>query len=171
MTSLFPCRGGPRLCRVVSSLVALTLAACTKQQWRSQYPAPYNAASSEREARIWKRSDEVFTDRLDWLQQPILKNGEVLYPHSLNRPDLVFPDSLRAQQGEVTVAFLIETDGTVRDVRVLFSTNNRFDETCRNAIRTWRFTPGSAEGKPVILRYSTTCAFRHGATSFVNLQR
>ena len=110
---------------------------------------------------MWQRSDEVFRDREDWRQQAAAPESLRVYPRQLSRSTWVLPDSLVGQGGSVTVGFMIETDGAVRDARVLFSTNPRLNEVCRRTILTFRFTPGTVAGRPSIWRYQDTCTFPH----------
>jgi protein TonB len=46
-------------------------------------------------------------------------------------------------EGKVVVDAIIKADGTVGEVRILSSTNKLFEQPCVDAIRQWRYTPGS----------------------------
>ena len=48
-------------------------------------------------------------------------------------------------EGTVTVDAVIRKDGSVSDVTVLRSTNKLFNANAVDAIRQWRFTPGSRD--------------------------
>ena len=48
-------------------------------------------------------------------------------------------------QGTVVVDAVIRADGSVSDVTVLRSTHKIFDQACIDAVRQWRFTPGSQD--------------------------
>jgi periplasmic protein TonB len=48
-------------------------------------------------------------------------------------------------EGSVVVDAVIRRDGTVSDVNVLSSTNKMFEQACIDAVRQWRFTPGSQD--------------------------
>ena len=48
-------------------------------------------------------------------------------------------------EGSVVVDAVITKDGTVSDVKVLSSTNPLFNQACIDAVRQWRFTPGSQD--------------------------
>jgi len=140
--------------------VALPVYACRDSQWRRRYPAPYSTASSEEDARIWKRSDEVFRDRTDWLNEPDVPERDRVYPKPLQITEPTLPAALRGQIGKVTIGYIVEKDGGVRDVRLLFSTNHRLDDVCLSGARTWRYVPGTAAGQPSLWRYQHTCEFR-----------
>lgn len=47
--------------------------------------------------------------------------------------------------GTVVVDAVIRSDGSVSDVTVLRSSNRIFDQACIDAVRQWRFTPGSQD--------------------------
>jgi protein TonB len=48
-------------------------------------------------------------------------------------------------EGQVVVDAIIRKDGTVSDVKVLRSSNKMFEQACIDAVRQWRFTPGSQD--------------------------
>jgi protein TonB len=48
-------------------------------------------------------------------------------------------------EGSVVVDAIILKDGTVSEVKVLSSTHQFFDQACIDAVRQWRFTPGSQD--------------------------
>lgn len=60
-------------------------------------------------------------------------------------------------EGTVVVDAIIKADGTVGDVKVLSSTNKLFEQACVDAIRQWRYTPGSQD---VILTVSVNFTLR-----------
>ena len=146
-------------------LLVGALCACTGN-WRAAYPAPYNTASSEEEARRWRRSDEVFKDRTDWLSQPNTPESLRVYPHFLSQGQPELPDSLRGQRGKVVVDYMVETDGRVRDARVLFTTNARLNEPCQEWVRTMVYTPGTDNGRPSIWRFGGTCNYTKSRVTF-----
>ena len=58
-----------------------------------------------------------------------------------------YPPMARAAriEGTVTVDAIILKDGTVSEVKVLSSTHEFFNQACIDAVRQWRFTPGSQD--------------------------
>jgi protein TonB len=48
-------------------------------------------------------------------------------------------------EGSVVVDAIILKDGSVSDVKVLSSTHEFFNQACIDAVRQWRFTPGSQD--------------------------
>jgi TonB family protein len=74
-----------------------------------------------------------------------------------------YPDYARANdiQGTVVLAFIVEKDGRVSNVEVLRSVDKRLDrEAVRVVRRMPRWTPGTADGKPVRVSFSMPIAFR-----------
>jgi periplasmic protein TonB len=48
-------------------------------------------------------------------------------------------------EGNVVIDAIILKDGSVSDVRVLRSTNRLFEQPCIEAVKQWRFSPGSQD--------------------------
>jgi protein TonB len=70
-----------------------------------------------------------------------------------------YPPMARAarMEGSVVVDAIILKDGTVSEVKVLSSTHQFFEQACIDAVRQWRFTPGSQD---VILTVSVNFTLR-----------
>ena len=67
------------------------------------------------------------------------------------KPDYT-ADAMRLKvQGIVEVEAIVETDGTVGQVRIVRSLDDRWglDQKALEAVRQWRFRPGTRQGKPV----------------------
>lgn len=66
-------------------------------------------------------------------------------PGVIKRVEPIYPPIARTAriEGTVVVDAIILKDGTVSDVTVLSSSNRVFDQACIDAVRQWRFTPGS----------------------------
>lgn len=68
-------------------------------------------------------------------------------PGIIKKVEPVYPPIARTarMEGSVVVDAVIRADGTVSDVKVLSSTNKMFEQSCLDAVRQWRFTPGSQD--------------------------
>lgn len=68
-------------------------------------------------------------------------------PGLIKKVEPHYPPVARAAriEGKVVVDAVIRKDGSVSDVTVLSSTNKLFDQACLDAVRQWRFTPGSQD--------------------------
>ena len=84
------------------------------------------------------------------------------------RPRIVFqrqpnypPDLIKTkQEGVVYVVFQVGTDGRVSDPRVTQSTNPVFDKLATDAVRQWRFEPGTRGGKKVRFKMRIPVTFQ-----------
>ena len=73
------------------------------------------------------------------------------------------PTSRRlGEEGSVVLQVLVGTDGKVQDGKVQTSSGfPRLDEAAlKHALRAWRFTPGTEDGKPVTAWHSVKVTFR-----------
>lgn len=62
-------------------------------------------------------------------------------------------------EGSVRLTFVVRSDGSVTDPRVINSTNPAFEEPTLRAVRRWRFEPGEKDGKKVNSRVNITIPF------------
>lgn len=68
-------------------------------------------------------------------------------PGIIKKVEPVYPPIARTArlEGSVVVDAVIRQDGSVSDVKVLSSSNKMFEQACIDAVRQWRFTPGSQD--------------------------
>jgi protein TonB len=68
-------------------------------------------------------------------------------PGLIRKVEPRYPPIARAarMEGTVVVDAIIRADGTVSDVKVLKSSNPMFEPECIQAVKQWRFTPGSQD--------------------------
>ncbi len=92
----------------------------------------------------------------DALDQKHPETGELLnaVPKPLQTPKPQYPVELLAAKtaGNVTVQFVIDETGAVRDPQVIASDHPAFSAAVIEAIGRWRFTPGVMDGKTVATR-------------------
>ncbi len=64
-------------------------------------------------------------------------------------------------QGQVDVAAVVKADGTVGDVRVTKSLDQKYglDEQAVKAVKQWQFEPGKKDGKPVPVEVTIELTF------------
>jgi protein TonB len=72
-----------------------------------------------------------------------------------------YPYDMRRQgvEGTVTVGFICDSEGNVRDPYVLNSTHHEFDMEAVRAVSKWKFKPGRRGGKAVNTRMSVPIVF------------
>lgn len=76
-------------------------------------------------------------------------------PHPLARVQPIYPTQARMRriEGAVVVAFVVNPDGTVRDIRILAAEpDDSFNPAVIRAVARWRFSPGKRGGEAVATR-------------------
>jgi periplasmic protein TonB len=64
-------------------------------------------------------------------------------------PTYPFEMKRAGQNGSVTVGFIVDSTGAVRDAYVVDSTQREFEQAALQAIQKWRFRPGKKGGRAV----------------------
>lgn len=90
------------------------------------------------------------------------KKGELVAPVATRTADPGYPLELMRQnvRGTVILSAVINADGSVGDVQVLNSIDDRLDEYASNALSRWRFLPALKNGNPVALQAVVMIPFR-----------
>ena len=96
------------------------------------------------------RSDTTYSALADGMPKPVA----TVIP--------LYPVELRASgtTGDVTVRFIVGTDGTVADCSVVQSDHPALSAAAVEAVKQWRFQPGVKNGKPVATQMQLTVPFR-----------
>jgi protein TonB len=84
-------------------------------------------------------------------------------PRPLVRIQPLYPVQARMRQveGAVVLEFIVDAAGRPRDIEVFSATPGRvFADTAVQAVKRWRFTPGTREGKPVAVRVRQKITFK-----------
>jgi protein TonB len=69
----------------------------------------------------------------------------------------------RELEGDVTLEFTITKSGNVRDIRVISSTNSRFERSAARAVGRWKYEPCIIDGRPTeVPGVRATIEFRVG---------
>jgi TonB family protein len=94
--------------------------------------------------------------------------GELSAPDAIQKSDPGYPiELMRANvQGVVTLYAVIHSDGTVGDIRVLTSPDDRLDALAKSALARWKFRPATKDGQPVALEAVVVIPFRARRSSF-----
>jgi TonB family protein len=97
-------------------------------------------------------------------QQPGQTQELVSSPVATRKVDPAYPLELMRQnvQGTVILYAVIHADGTVSDVRVLRSVDERLDRFAGEAISKWKFQPAMKAGSPVDVEATFRIPFRPG---------
>jgi len=85
-------------------------------------------------------------------------------PHRTSGPALAYPAPLLLSRtsGRVIIEAVIDTTGRVEDgtVRVIESSDARFNQAAKEYVRAARFTPGRIAGRPVRVRFEMPVEFK-----------
>jgi protein TonB len=77
------------------------------------------------------------------------------------KPQYTAPAMRAKIQGEVLLECVVQSDGTVGNIRVVRSLDPTFglDQEAIKAARQWRFAPGTRQGQPVAVLVTIAIAF------------
>ena len=112
---------------------------------------PMNA-QSESSTKVYDAVDEMpsFPGGLNGLMTFLAQN--MVYPVTAQENGV---------QGRVTVSFVIETDGSITDVKVARSVDPFLDREAMRIVKAMpKWTPGKKDGKPVRVKYTVPVVFR-----------
>jgi len=86
----------------------------------------------------------------------------VMAPKPFYTPQPEYTDKARKEKinGTVLLTLVVMADGHVRDVKIIKGLDKGLDKQALTAVRTWRFEPGSKDGKPVAVELSAEVTFR-----------
>lgn len=96
------------------------------------------------------------------LEQPVRVGGDVKPPVAVNRVQPVYPEIARRSrtEGIVVVEAIIDRDGNVTDARVLKGLPFGLDQAALDAVKKWKFKPGTLNGRPVPVIFTLTVRFQ-----------
>jgi len=88
--------------------------------------------------------------------------ADLTQPNATRKVDPGYPTQLMRQNvaGTVILYAIIHADGTVGDVRVLRSVNDRLDRLASEALLQWRFEPATRNGAPVDIEATFQVPFK-----------
>jgi periplasmic protein TonB len=78
------------------------------------------------------------------------------------KPDYTAETKKQGIQGVVELSVVVNDDGTVGEVKVTRSLDDKYglDEQAVIAMKKWRFRPGTKDGKPVAVRVTVEMSFK-----------
>ncbi len=93
---------------------------------------------------------------------PMRVGGAVKAPVATNRPEPMYTNPARNGriEGTVVVEAIISKSGNVQDVRVLRGLPMGLSEAAEEAVKKWRFKPGTLNGEPVATIFTLTVTFK-----------
>ncbi|MEO6258989.1 MAG: TonB family protein [Thermoanaerobaculia bacterium] len=93
---------------------------------------------------------------------PLRVGGDVKAPTIVNKVEPVYPEVARKARisGIVIVECTINKNGDVTDVHVLKPLPFGLDQAAADAVRRWKFKPGTLNGQPVDVLFNLTVNFK-----------
>jgi protein TonB len=93
---------------------------------------------------------------------PVRVGGDVLAPKKISGTDPVYTEPARKArvQGIVILEAIIDANGNVTDLRVLKGLPLGLEDAAVNAVKRWKFQPGTLNGRPVPVYYNLTVNFQ-----------
>ena len=94
--------------------------------------------------------------------KPMRVGGDVNPPIATRRVDPIYPDVARKAriEGIVIIETIIDRDGNVTDARVLKGLPLGLDQAALDAVKRWKFKPGTLNGQAVPVIFTLTVNFR-----------
>lgn len=95
--------------------------------------------------------------------EPVIRGGQVVEPRLIARVSPSYP-SLAASnhiEGDVVVEATIDQTGKVTSTKII-SGPTLLRGAAMNAVRQWKYSPATLDGKPVAMQYKVTVRFRLG---------
>ena len=88
--------------------------------------------------------------------------GGITAPRAIYDPEPDYSDEARRirYQGKVVLALVVDPQGNTSDIRVARSLGMGLDEKAVEAVKNWRFTPGTKDGLPVAMQVNVEVTFR-----------
>src|SRR5688572_10192727 len=92
---------------------------------------------------------------------PYRVGGDVKAPVVIQRIDPVYPPEAKDKRiaGIVITEVMVDRNGNVVDVRVLKPLPYGLDQAAVDAVRQWKFRPGTRNGEPVGVFFNLTTKF------------
>lgn len=96
------------------------------------------------------------------------QSGVLTTPDAFQKSDPGYPIELMRSnvQGTVTLYAVIHSDGSVGDIKVLNSADERLEPFATSALARWKFHPATRDGKPVALEAVVMIPFRARKSAF-----
>jgi len=94
--------------------------------------------------------------------KPVRVGGDVQAPVAINRIEPQYTELARKAriEGVVIIEAIIDRNGNVTDARVLKPLPLGLDQSALEAVKRWKFRPGTLNGQPVPVIYNLTVIFR-----------
>lgn len=100
----------------------------------------------------WTIASDSYAEPVIDLSSPLRVGGDVKAPLATSRPQPNFAPGPR--RGVLIIELTIDRDGRVKDATVLKPLRPEDSQIALEAVKQWRFQPGTLDGKPVAVLYN-----------------
>ena len=76
----------------------------------------------------------------------------VVAPQTIYAPQPHFPADAGSREGTVSLRLLVDTEGVPQDITVFHSLTPSFDAEAVDAVKKWKFSPSTKNGKPTAVQ-------------------
>jgi TonB family protein len=92
----------------------------------------------------------------------VIMPGGIVAPHPIYEPDPEYSEEARKARfnGVVLLTLVIGSDGLPHDIKVVAPLGDGLDEKAVDAVKKWKFEPGTKDGKPVAVPVMIEVEFR-----------
>jgi TonB family protein len=144
--------------------ILLSLGATTGQQTSAtpESQASQPASNSESESAPCQPQRPTATTPFDVCEYWPVHGPGIHAPRAESAPDPTYPEAARKAKlnGSVVVALAINAQGGVDDVKVVRSSDRRFEQSAMDAAKQWKFAPATKDGEPVAVQINAEMNFR-----------
>jgi protein TonB len=93
-------------------------------------------------------------------EQPPLPTGNVELPELIRKVEPVWPSGIpRKGSRSVMLQAMIEKDGTVGEIKVIATDDNRVSESAIRAVKQWKYKPARQNGEPIAIYFTIIVRF------------
>ncbi len=113
-------------------------------------PTVVKGPVNSQERNLFDKIDLLFSSSSGYRSYKENIGKLVSLPKLLHVENPVYPPGALVQrvQANLTLAALIDTDGKVKDVKVLSTSDARFNNAAIESVSKWKFSGGTTEGEP-----------------------
>ncbi|MGP0017389.1 MAG: energy transducer TonB [Candidatus Sulfotelmatobacter sp.] len=124
--------------------------------WEIESP-PQNA-----DAPTSRVATDVKSDTPDGPLYRVSEAERVVAPKAIYSPEPEFSERARiaGEGGTVTISLIVGVDGKPRNLKVECASAPDFAEKAIESVSTWKFEPGTKDGKPVMVQIAVEVQFR-----------
>jgi len=128
----------------------------------SLYDKGLGVPQDHSEAEAWYKKAAEHDGGMEGVISAILPGSSIRAPRPLYSPAPGYSEeaSKAKFEGTCVLSVIVGTDGNPRDIKVARSLGKGLDEKAIDAVKTWKFEPGTKDGVPVATQVEIEVTFR-----------